>query len=92
MKLSAMLSRQKGRDFYDVLFLLAQTEPDYKFLGAKSGIHSIDELKAAVADILNRVDLKHKMKDFEHLLFNKPNAARILHIGELFTTKNKVEF
>jgi len=31
MKLSAMLSRQKGRDFYDAMFLLAQAKPDYHF-------------------------------------------------------------
>jgi predicted nucleotidyltransferase component of viral defense system len=83
MKLSAMLSRQKGRDFYDALFLLAQTKPDYLFLGAKSGIHTIEELKAAVVDILKKVDLNQKMKDFEHLLFNKSNSGRILHIGEM---------
>lgn len=83
MKLSAMLSRQKGRDFYDALFLLAQTKPDYSFLGAKSGIHTVDELKATVVANLKMVDLNQKMKDFEHLLFNKSNASRILHIGEL---------
>jgi len=83
MKLSAMLSRKKGRDFYDALFLLAQTKPDYLFLGAKLGIHTIEELKVAVVDILKTVDLNQKMKDFEHLLFNKSNSGRILHIGEM---------
>lgn len=29
MKISALLSRQKGRDFYDVMFLLGQTGPNY---------------------------------------------------------------
>ena len=82
MKLSAMLSRQKGRDFYDAIFLLAQTKPDYRFLGMKSGVHSLDELKMAVAEVLKTVDLTKKRKDFEHLLFNKANAARILHIKE----------
>lgn len=83
MKLTAMLSRQKGRDFYDAMFLLAQTKPDYLFLGAKLGIHTIEELQAAVVDILKTVDLNQKMKDFEHLLFNKSNSGRILHIGEM---------
>lgn len=32
MKLSALLSRAKGRDFYDTMFLLAVTDPDYAFL------------------------------------------------------------
>ena len=37
MKLSALLSRQKGRDFYDAMFLLGQTEPDYEYLATKKG-------------------------------------------------------
>ncbi|MCE5331417.1 MAG: nucleotidyl transferase AbiEii/AbiGii toxin family protein [Bacteroidales bacterium] len=82
MKLSAMLSRQKGRDFYDAMFLLAQAKPDYHFLSVQRGIHNLDELKSATAEILKTVDLKKKMKDFEHLLFNKANAARILRVGE----------
>jgi hypothetical protein len=41
MKLSAMLSRQKGRDFYDAMFLLGQTTPDYSFLAKKHNIHNL---------------------------------------------------
>jgi predicted nucleotidyltransferase component of viral defense system len=63
MKLSAMISRQKGRDFYDVMFLLGQTKPDYNFLSAHRGIHNLEELKLATVEILKTVDLKQKMKD-----------------------------
>ena len=86
MKLSAMLSRQKGRDFYDAIFLLSQTKPDYHFLGRQKDIHNLDELKFATEEILKTVDLNKKMKDFEHLLFNKSNAARILQAGEFIDT------
>ena len=86
MKLSAMLSRQKGRDFYDAIFLLSQTKPDYHFLGRQKGIHNLNELKFATEEILKTVDLNKKMKDFEHLLFNKSNAARILQVGEFIYT------
>jgi len=82
MKLSAMISRQKGRDFYDAMFLLGQTKPDYQFLGIQRGIHNLNELKAATSEMLKTVDLNKKMKDFEHLLFNKANAGRILRVGE----------
>ena len=84
MKLSAMLARQKGRDFYDAMFLLAQTKPDYSFLSAKHGIQNLDELKAATAEILKAVDLNMKKRDFEHLLFNKRHSERILSVGEFF--------
>jgi hypothetical protein len=82
MKLAALLSRQKGRDFYDTMFLLGQTAPDYVFLSAKNGIHNLPELKSAVGKLLHKVDLKHKSSDFEHLLFTKDNSRRISSFGE----------
>jgi len=82
MKLSAMLSRQKGRDFYDAIFLLSQTKPDYEILTQKNGIHNLEELKGATEKILKKVDLEVKKKDFDHLLFNKRNSERILHVNE----------
>ena len=82
MKISAMLSRGKGRDFYDIMFLLAQTRPDYSFLAKKLNIHNLEELKISVSKILRTVDLNVKKRDFEHLLFNKRNSERILSVGE----------
>jgi predicted nucleotidyltransferase component of viral defense system len=84
MKLSAMLTRHKGRDFYDAMFLLAQTKADYSFLAEKHDIHNLDELKAATAEMLKAVNLNMKKRDFEHLLFNKKNSERILSVGEFF--------
>jgi len=81
MKISALLSRSKGRDFYDVMFLLAQTDPDYSFLSKKCGINNLLELKQAVEKVLHSVNIKMKMNDFEHLLFSKNNSHRILHFG-----------
>jgi predicted nucleotidyltransferase component of viral defense system len=82
MKIAAMLNRGKGRDYYDVMFLLAQTPPDYRFLAARCGIHDLPELKAAVETSLQSVDLSQKRKDFEHLLFRRDNSQRILHFRE----------
>jgi len=83
MKIAAMLSRRKGRDFYDVIFLLSQSNPDYNYLKEKCHISNLSELKSAVALMLQTTDLKLKMKDFEHLLFSKENSRRILHFSEL---------
>ena len=82
MKIAALLNRGKGRDYYDVMFLLAQTPPDYRFLAARCGIHDLPELKAAVETSLQSVDLSQKRKDFEHLLFRRDNSQRILHFRE----------
>ncbi|MDR2867913.1 MAG: nucleotidyl transferase AbiEii/AbiGii toxin family protein [Bacteroidales bacterium] len=81
MKISALLSRQKGRDFYDVMFLLAQTSPNYEYLTQKWNIHSPNELKEALLKTVANVDLKKKSKDFEHLLFQQ-NSDKILLFGE----------
>jgi predicted nucleotidyltransferase component of viral defense system len=82
MKVAAMLNRKKGRDFYDAMFLLSQTDPDYLFLVHKCGISTLEELKRAMEKTLKIIDLKNKMRDFEHLLFNKENSKRILLVGE----------
>ncbi len=82
MKVAAMLDRQKGRDFYDAMFLLGQTSPDYQFLEEKSGVSDLESLKKRTAEMLFKVDLKAKTRDFEHLLFYRENSRRILRIGE----------
>jgi len=82
MKVSAMLSRRKGRDYYDVMFLLAQTRPDYAFLAARNGIHDWSGLRAAIAASLRSVDLDQKRRDVEHLLFQADNGRRILRFAD----------
>jgi predicted nucleotidyltransferase component of viral defense system len=82
MKISALLSRKKGRDFYDVMFLMEQTPPDFNFLSARHNITNMKELKGAFNNILQTVDLSHKVKDFEHLVFQKDKAQKILHFKD----------
>jgi predicted nucleotidyltransferase component of viral defense system len=77
MKVSALLSRQKGRDFYDVMFLLPQTGPDFNFLEQQCGINNAFDLKKALLEMISTVDLKHKSKDFEHLVFNPLSIKRV---------------
>jgi len=77
MKISALLSRQKGRDFYDVMFLMEQTKPDYSFLSARCGIKNQEQLKHALKDMLQKIDLSHKAKDFEHLAFQEISIKKI---------------
>jgi hypothetical protein len=82
MKISALISRSKGRDFYDSMFLLGQTSPDYNFLATLFGIHNLQELKSALSELLTKVNLSQKARDFEHLLFEKRNSDRILGFKE----------
>ena len=82
MKLSALLTRAKGRDFYDAMFLLALTQPNYDYLTQKQNVHDFTELKAKLFKTIENTDLQHKSKEFEHLLFNKKNTDKILRFRE----------
>jgi len=82
MKISALLSRQKGRDFYDVMFLLGQTAPNYDYLSDKCGIENFAELKKTLLQVAKTTNLKLKSQDFEHLLFNKDNTRKVLMFEE----------
>lgn len=82
MKLSALLKRSKGRDFYDTMFLLGFTRPNYVFLQKRTGIGTAQELKTEVNRLLETTNLNIKKKDFEHLLFNNKNSDIILRFKE----------
>ena len=85
MKFAAILARQKGRDFYDIIFLLSKTKPNMDFLRARAGITSPEELRLALTQRLEDVNLNQKKRDFSHLLFNESNADRILQFREIIT-------
>ncbi len=82
MKLSALLSRAKGRDFYDVMFLMSQTSPDYDVLAQGTGIRNAADLKAVLLELSEKTDLQHKSNDFKHLLFTVGKSSRIEHFSE----------
>ena len=86
MKLSALLSRKKGRDFYDAIFLLSQTTPNYDYLSQKCGINNHTELKNEIYKALEETDLDLKMRDFEHLLFKKERGRVILRFKDFVET------
>lgn len=60
MKATALLERGKGRDFYDLMFLLGQTKPDYDFHAQRIGINNAAELKSEVIKRIKITDLKTK--------------------------------
>ena len=87
MKISDLLSRGKGRDFYDAMFLLQRTPPDYAFLSKRHpGVCDATSLKAALAAKVASTDLALKRRDMEHLLFHRENAARIERFGDFVAT------
>lgn len=78
MKLSALLQRKKGRDFYDAMFLMSMTPPDIHFLKARQGIKSWEELKEALMRLAEETNLSVKSKDFVHLEITPNSHKKIL--------------
>lgn len=82
MKLSALLQRKKGRDFFDAMFLLQKTEPDYSTLPESYGIKDKASLKKELQNIADKTNLQLKSRDFEHLLFDPQMAKQVLYFGD----------
>lgn len=85
MKLSALLSRQKGRDFYDTLFLWKRTQPDFDFLMQRCGIGDMSALMTALRNMVEHTNLTLKQRDFEHLLFEPRKSECVLHFMEIIS-------
>lgn len=66
------------------MFMLSQTLPDFNYHDAKLGITNLEELKIRVGEVIEKVELKNKVRDFEHLLFHRTNAQKIERIKEFF--------
>ena len=83
MKLSAVLARSKGRDFYDAMFLLNCTKPNYEFLAGKLEPHNAKELKHALLSRLDKVDLSEKQWGVQYLLFDTQRSRIASFIEDL---------
>ena len=84
MKLSTILHRGKGRDFYDAMFLRSRSEPDMNYLSQREGIATVEELSHRMKQVCDRTDFKLKAQDFKYLLFRPENSSRILDFPALW--------
>lgn len=69
--------RAKGRDFYDITFLLAQTGPDYDFLNLKLGITSPDHLRTWMLSHIETFDFDSLAEDVAPFLINPREVQRV---------------
>ncbi|MEI7582727.1 nucleotidyl transferase AbiEii/AbiGii toxin family protein [Runella sp.] len=81
--------RNKGRDFFDVVFLLSRNiKPDYAYLEQKLGIITADELKQRVLDQWATLNVQGQIDDVQGFLFNKRDEKTIRLFGEVFKQAN----
>lgn len=75
-------NRAKGRDFYDLVFLLGKSiKPDYIYLKEKIGVKNATELKEKLLAKCETLDFEQLYFDVKPFLFN-PNDRRILQFKE----------
>jgi len=77
MKIGAAMERQKGRDFYDCMYLMGKTDPNWEYLALKFNIGTASELNQRLLESCKNVDLDLKSKDFEKLIFTRSEAKKI---------------
>lgn len=70
--------RSKGRDFFDIVFLLSKSvKPDYAFLEMKLGVFNRAQLMEQVRDICQQLDMEEMVKDVRNFLFFPADEKKI---------------
>lgn len=79
-KIYAAIDRQqpKGRDFFDITFLLGMTRPDYGYLQQKMGINNSDQLRKTVSSVIAPYDFSVLAEDIAPFLIRKQDSQRVL--------------
>ncbi len=70
--------RSKGRDFFDVVFLLGKgAKPDYRYLKIKLNIETNQALKERVLQTCEKSDMDEMARDVSPFLFNAADARKV---------------
>ena len=78
----------KGRDFYDVTFLLPRTKPNYSYLTQKMGIESPEDLRERVLSVAEKIDFEMISRDVQPFLFSPEDAKRVHLFSEYLREAN----
>ncbi|MBN1273194.1 MAG: nucleotidyl transferase AbiEii/AbiGii toxin family protein [Candidatus Aminicenantes bacterium] len=78
-----------GRDFYDIIFLLRKTRPNFSHLKEKINIGNSDVLKKKLLDKCSDVDFNQLVKEVSPYLFDPDAAQKISLFPEYI---NKIDF
>ena len=74
--------RKKGRDFFDIIFLLKTTKPNFNYLQQKLNINNEIDLKKRIIEEINNIDLTEMSKDVQPFLFNESDTKQIILFKE----------
>ncbi|GAB4265766.1 MAG: hypothetical protein Kow0027_32040 [Saprospiraceae bacterium] len=85
-KLYAITNRRqpKGRDFFDAIFLMGWTKPNYQYLDYRLGVSSPIDLRKIILDKIQPFDFKFLANDVKPFLFNPNDAMRVEQFPHYF--------
>ena len=69
--------RAKGRDFYDIVFLLSFVKPNYGYLKARLGIGDGESIRKKLLESIAEFDFKELGQDVQHFLFNAKDTRKV---------------
>ena len=83
-KIGAIMGRKrdKGRDYFDVLYLLGQSDFNYEYLEFKLGIKNKSELKKTLLKKTKNIDFKALLRDVRPFILRPGDEERILSFRE----------
>jgi len=76
--------RPKGRDFYDITFLMSKTKPDYGFIHQKMGISSPESLREELLLRIEAFDFDALADDVAPFLIAKDQVKRVVKFREFW--------
>jgi predicted nucleotidyltransferase component of viral defense system len=78
-KIFAIFNRKalKGRDFFDMVFLLSKAKPNYEYLRMKIKVKDGKELKEKLMEIERDVNFEELADDVEPFLFNPDDSKKV---------------
>ena len=76
--------RPKGRDFYDITFLLSKTRPDYGLIHQKMGISSPESLREELLVRIEAFDFDALADDVAPFLITKEQVKRVVKFREFW--------
>lgn len=70
--------RSKGRDFYDIVFLLSKSvKPNYDYLQMKLGVSNSEQLRDRIRDLHARTNIEEMVADVSPFLFYPADEKKI---------------
>jgi hypothetical protein len=70
--------RPKGRDFYDITFLLGRTTPDYGFLELKMGVSRPEAVREQVLEEIKAYNFEKLAEDVAPFLISSDQVKRVI--------------